>query len=167
MDRVKTTSSDKVTKHSWHSLLHLCTRLSRRPNNKFCKPHIGRKIVHLYSNLFPTSPFQVSRLSCMTIRVHSVGNNGKDGSIRFACRIIQDWSCCVHGNHDTFCCSFGLDLGSSLSNYFRADDSSADLSKHLSCLQIEVIELLGLNPSEYRMCLCPHLYGITASCSPC
>ena len=34
-----------LSPHSWHSVIRLRTRLSRRPNNNICKPHIGRKLV--------------------------------------------------------------------------------------------------------------------------
>ena len=39
------TGEGSMSSHSWHSVLRLRTRLSLRPNNNNCKPHIGRKIV--------------------------------------------------------------------------------------------------------------------------
>ena len=37
--------AESLSSHSWHSILRLHTRLSRRLNNNICKPHFGRKIV--------------------------------------------------------------------------------------------------------------------------
>ena len=48
--------------HSWHSVLHLCTRLSSRSNNNICKPHIGRKIIKwcVVKIFFPAILFEIS-----------------------------------------------------------------------------------------------------------
>ena len=36
-----------LSSQSWHSVLHLCTRLFRRPNKNICTPYTGRKIVRV------------------------------------------------------------------------------------------------------------------------
>ena len=56
--------SNALSSHSWHSVLHLCTRLSCRLKNNICKPHIGKKNSAWYQivcrNVFPTVLFEIS-----------------------------------------------------------------------------------------------------------
>ena len=70
------------------------TRLSRKPHNNICKPHIGRKIVRdqmVRSNIFLTIFFRDIRQSCMTIGVRSVGDNVEQNMFNSGALSLSLW----------------------------------------------------------------------------